>query len=171
MNKIMQFTSFKMALKATDLAHNAFLVNYTMVVDEPLVITLLFYVFSKYYHKTFCITRHGRYAIHPIHPSNPSIQRFFRFNPLRIHVFFTTIKMSYPRMQIVSVFMEKRFSPNSKFKDKDRIKISICPESLISIDSSTATKNTLAFLLTFVCKKRDNCLAISPCRGCMVTRE
>ena len=57
-----------MALKATDLAHNAFLVNYTVVVNELLVITFLCYVFSKSYHKTFCITRHGRYAIHAINP-------------------------------------------------------------------------------------------------------
>ena len=38
---------------------------------------------------------------------------------------------------------------------------SSCAESLMSVDSSTASENKLAFLLTFVCRERVRCLAMS----------
>ena len=66
----------------------------------------------------------------------------------------TATKMSFPRVQELSVSMERRSTHRSKHGDRERMNTSSCAEFLMSVNSSTASKNKLASLLTFVCRKK-----------------
>ena len=103
----------------------------------------------------------------PVIAGAPFVQiprRFFNSSPFLMQAFFAATNMSSPQVREVSVSMERRSSLNSKVGVRERINTSNCAESLMSVDSSTARENKLASLLTFVCRERDSCLAISFCR-------
>ena len=103
----------------------------------------------------------------PVITGAPSVQiprRFFNSSPFLIQAFYAATNMSLSRVREEIVSMERRSSHNSKVEVRERINTSSCAESLMSVDSSTARENKLVFLLTFVCRERDGCLAISSCR-------
>ena len=89
----------------------------------------------------------------PVIAGAPSVQmprRFFKSNPLRRQIFLIATKISSSRVREESVSMERRSSHRSKRGDRERMNTGNCPESLMSVDSSTASENKLASLLTFV---------------------
>ena len=73
-------------------------------------------------------------------------RRYFRSNPEQMQTFFTAINMSSPRVRVASVSMQRKSSHNSKLEERQRTKINNCAESLISVDSSTASENELSCL-------------------------
>ena len=84
-------------------------------------------------------------------------RRYFRSNPERMQAFLTAINMSSQQVRVASVSMERKSSHNSKFEERQQTKINNCAESLVSVDSSTASENKLSFLFIFACSESFNC--------------
>ena len=165
MYKMMQFTSFKVSFKEIDLTLSAS----WWIMQWRLINRLLSYSFDTYPENLAT-----KFFMLPVIAGAPSLQiphRFFNSSLFLMQAFFAATNMPSPRVREESVFMERRSSHYSKVGFRERINTSSCAESLMSVDSSTARENKLASLLTFVCREKNSCLAISSCRRWMVLRE